>query len=531
MKILHRILLAPALAIACLLAFGALSYAVMQQQQRALEDLATTRRAAVEAATDALQTLAQVHAGAYRLFTWRAAISEEQVQKDSAALLDKLDMLGGFLRGMRAQPQVNDAERAHIDAVLPRLSHYRGELQGALERSYDASGAATMMQGPDATHAAMVQDLSALVRLEKDLADGSHAHTVAAARRAANLLLGISVLAVLAALAVAWLASRSIVRPLRSAIGTAGRIAEGDLGTRIQVRGRDETAQLLGALSGMAQQLRELVGEVATGARSVADTSAQIAQGNLDLSQRTEEQASTLEETAGAMQQLTQTVAENAQHAAQASGLATAASDIAQQGAQAVDRMQQNMNGIAQSARRIGEIIGVIDGIAFQTNILALNAAVEAARAGAQGRGFAVVASEVRALAQRSADAARQVKGLVQDAVQRVEDGHASAGAAGSTMHQVVDAVQRVHALIAEIATASREQSAGLRQVNGAVAQMGQVVQQNAALVEEASAATQSLKDEAQALLRQVGRFRLEGHGPAPAALAYQPAAAGLPAP
>ncbi|MBE7366746.1 methyl-accepting chemotaxis protein [Ramlibacter pallidus] len=521
MKILAKVLCAPALAIVFLLAFGGIAYVVMEQQKQAIGELAGARQSAVEAATGALQSVGAVQSGAYRLFTWRSAISEEQVKKTSGELLDQLDLLAGLLQGMRAQPQVSAAERAHIDAVLPRLSRYRGELQQAIEQSTDAATAASLMQGADATHAAIGRELQALVALEKQLTEASQEATLEAAQQAANLLLAITLVAVLVSLAAAVLASRRIVRPLRSAIASAGRIAEGDLTADVRVTGRDETADLLRALDHMSRQLRALVGDVATGAHAVADTSAQIAQGNLDLSQRTEEQASTLEETAGAMLQLSQTVEQNAQNAMQASGLATEASGVAEQGAAAVGRMVQTMDGIAAAARRIGEIIAVIDGIAFQTNILALNAAVEAARAGEQGRGFAVVASEVRALAQRSAAAARQVKDLVEDSVHRVDAGHTIAGDAGATMRRVVASVQRVNALIAEIASASREQSAGLRQVNSAVAQMGQVVQQNAALVEEASAATQSMKDEAGALLRLVERFRLHGA----TAAAFEPAA------
>jgi methyl-accepting chemotaxis protein len=269
----------------------------------------------------------------------------------------------------------------------------------------------------------------------------------------------------------------------------------------------------------MAMNLRQLVSEVAHGSHMVADTSAQIAQGNQDLSQRTEEQASTLEETASSMEELTSTVSLNAQNARQASQLAVGASEVARKGGQVVGEVVSTMNGISESSRKIADIIGVIDGIAFQTNILALNAAVEAARAGEQGRGFAVVAAEVRNLAQRSAAAAKEIKGLIGESVDKVEAGTRLVDAAGQTMQEIVASVKKVSDLIAEIAAASEEQDSGIQQVNTAVTQMEQVVQQNASLVEEATAATESMKGQAASLLQMVARFQLGTSQPAYAPL------------
>jgi methyl-accepting chemotaxis protein len=303
--------------------------------------------------------------------------------------------------------------------------------------------------------------------------------------------------------------TRGVTGPISVAVQTAQRVASGDLTVHVERRVGGEVGQLLDALATMSGALRELVGEVARGAHAMADTSAQIAQGNLDLSQRTEEQAGTLEETAGSMEELTTTVTSNAEHARQASNLAVEATAVARKSGEAVGKMVGTMHGIAASSRRISDITGVIDGIAFQTNILALNAAVEAARAGEQGRGFAVVASEVRNLAQRSATAAKEIKGLVVESVQQMDAGSSVADTAGKTMEEVVAAVRKVSELMAEIAAASREQSAGIEQVNTAMAQMDQVVQQNASLVEEAAAATESMKAQAAALRDLVSRFRL----------------------
>jgi methyl-accepting chemotaxis protein len=311
-----------------------------------------------------------------------------------------------------------------------------------------------------------------------------------------------------------WLVTASIVRPIRVAAKVARKVAAGDLTVRIRADGRDEGTVLLQSLSDMVANLRTLVGEVVQGAHTVTDTSAQIAHGNLDLSQRTEEQAGTLEQTTGSLQDLTATVAQNAENARKACHLAIGASEVARRGGEAVGEVVSTMTGISRSSQRITDIIGVIDGIAFQTNILALNAAVEAARAGEQGRGFAVVAAEVRSLAQRSAAAAREIKTLIGDSAGQVEAGARLADAAGKTMNEIVDAVEKVTDLIGEIASSSQEQSSGIRQVHAAVTQMDQVVQQNASLVEQASAATGSMNDQAGALLQLVSRFRLEA-GPA----------------
>jgi methyl-accepting chemotaxis protein len=312
----------------------------------------------------------------------------------------------------------------------------------------------------------------------------------------------------------AYVIAGSITRPLHQAVLVAQTVAAGDLSSRIEVRSKDETGLLLQALKEMNASLVAIVGQVRSGTDTIATASGEIASGNLDLSARTEQQASSLEETASSMEQLTATVKQNGDNSRQAHTLALSASEVARKGGSVVSEVVGTMGEINASARKIVDIIAVIDGIAFQTNILALNAAVEAARAGEQGRGFAVVASEVRNLAQRSASAAKEIKELISDSVDKVEAGARLVDLAGSTMEEIVVNVRRVSDIIGEITQASAEQTMGIEQINEAILQMDRVTQQNAALVEEAAAAAASLQDQSGALAQVVSVFQLAGHGP-----------------
>jgi methyl-accepting chemotaxis protein len=329
--------------------------------------------------------------------------------------------------------------------------------------------------------------------------------------RNALVALGVAVLAI--GVFCAWWLTRGIVVPLNRALEIACSVANNDLRSHIAVDSRDETGRLLAALKTMNDNLAGIVGQVRSGTGHIATASGEIASGNLDLSSRTEQQASALEETASSMEELTSTVKQNADNARQANQLAVSASAVAVRGGQVVDQVVQTMDAINDSSRKIVDIIAVIDGIAFQTNILALNAAVEAARAGEQGRGFAVVAGEVRTLAQRSATAAHEIKALIGDSVSKVDTGSKLVQQAGMTMAEVVDSIQRVTDIMGEITTASSEQSTGIEQVNQAISEMDSVTQQNAALVEQASAAAAAMQEQAQELAAMVARFKLEADG------------------
>ena len=350
--------------------------------------------------------------------------------------------------------------------------------------------------------------LDGQIAMQKRLAARAVADAEATYANTLRLMMGLSAAILALAAFIAWRITASITAPVARALAVAETVAAGDLTSHIEVTTRDELGQLLHALRKMNDSLLSTVSTVRSGTEMIATASAQVAAGSLDLSSRTEEQASALEETASSMEELTSTVKQNADNARQANVLAGVASEVAERGGKVVRQVVGTMDAINDASKRIGDIIGVIDGIAFQTNILALNAAVEAARAGEQGRGFAVVAAEVRSLAQRSAAAAKDIKLLIDDSTGKVGDGSRLVGEAGDTMREIVDSIRRVTDLMGEISAASGEQSAGIEQINAAVAQMDQVTQQNAALVEETSAAADAMRSQAAKLAEAVAVFR-----------------------
>ncbi|WP_346014418.1 methyl-accepting chemotaxis protein [Rubrivivax gelatinosus] len=420
--------------------------------------------------------------------------SSAELQKSLDELLDT-DKEKALYAAIRVQRKVYVEAR---DAILKLKKEDKVEdARQLMQETFVPAGKA---------YQAKIEELVALQREEIDELGQSIQDNYVASR---NLMIMLEAASVLLSITVVWLLSGSITRPLSQANAIARKVAEGELGTRIDSQRRDELGTLLGSLRDMQSSLVTVVTNVRQGSESVATASAEIAQGNNDLSARTENQAAALEQTAASMEELGSTVKQNADAARQANQLAMNASTVATRGGEVVSEVVETMKGINESSRRINDIISVIDGIAFQTNILALNAAVEAARAGEQGRGFAVVASEVRSLAGRSAEAAKEIKSLIGASVERVEQGTVLVDRAGETMTEVVNAIKRVTDIMGEISAASLEQSAGVSQVGEAVTQMDQATQQNAALVEEMAAAATSLKMQAQDLVQVVAQFKL----------------------
>src|SRR5471030_499551 len=445
------------------------------------------------------------------------AVAEEKANHQIEELL---------LAQNRYAPQVTGAEQQRIytqaQQAIQTLLTEHPKIMALMNQGRKDEAIALLYRRSTAAYRLTLELLEKLVAANDRGAAASNADADATYAQAKTLIYGLLLASVaLALLLAAWIA-RIIAQPLRGALEVATRVADGDLSTTIVARSADETGELVLALADMNGKLLQIVTEVRGGTELIATASAEIAAGNLDLSARTEEQAGALEQTAAAMEQMAATVSQNADHARRAKALAAAAAGVAVAGGYAVDEVVGTMGAIDAASGRIADIIGVIDAIAFQTNILALNAAVEAARGGEQGRGFAVVATEVRSLAARSATAAREIKGLIADSAAQVRSGSAQAARAGATMREVVASVQRVSAIVGDIAAASAEQSTGIGQIKQALTQMDGVTQQNAALVEEAAAAAQSLRDQAARLAQAVGIFKLRPAGHAAAAPALR---------
>ena len=474
-----------------------------------------------EAGSYYLVVAALQHAPRLTEMLGQARARGSMVLTKKAASIDERAVLGGLID--RSAANLRDLQIAMDKAFEadPRLGKQLGERTKALHS--EISGvvqlartriitAETLDFPPGDYFKATTQSIDAVFALGDEAVKALEASLQA--RKSKAFAEEATVFSVVGALTLLGLwfgtsAARSIVRSVQTAREAVTRIAAGDLTVDLDTRARDELGQLLVAMKEMQASLTRTVGQVRMNAESVATASAEIAQGNSDLSQRTEEQAAALQQTAASMHQLGTTASHSADNASQADELANSASHIAQKGGEVVGQVVDTMKGINESSKRIVDIIGVIDGIAFQTNILALNAAVEAARAGEQGRGFAVVAGEVRSLAQRSADAAREIKTLITSSVEQVERGTGLVNQAGDTMHDVVSAIGRVTALMSELKAASAQQSAGVSQVGEAVSQMDQTTQQNAALVEQSAAAAESQKQQAQQLVGAVAVIRL----------------------
>jgi methyl-accepting chemotaxis protein len=425
----------------------------------------------------------------------------EDVVNDNTALYAAMSKLVNTETGRVIFGRVSDAHAAYEAAMSPVYAQLR---------THDSVNARAALLRAAPVRDALVKQQREFLDYVQGLMDASGKETSDAYTAAREVLWITALIAVIVACVLAAMVTRSIVQPLRQVVDGANALARGDLSVHLDQSRQDEVGVLAAALDTAIAQLGQIVSGVKQASQSISSATHQLAAGNTDLSQRTEEQAASLQETASSMEQLTATVRQNADNAREASDLSNAASHIAHRGGEEVDRVVQTMRQISDSSVRVAEIVSVIEGIAFQTNILALNAAVEAARVGEEGRGFAVVAGEVRSLAQRSATAAREIAELIGESVTRVKAGEELVADAGGTIREIVHSVMRVTEIMNEISAASFEQSTGIEQVNQAVSQMDQVTQQNAALVEEAAAAAQSMAQQAQSLVESVAIFKLD---------------------
>ena len=500
--------------------------------KKSRDDLAGVVAAATEKQTLAAQmkALALEQSAVMRNIGLHTDIKAMQVDEDRARTLGKLS---DEARERMAKLATTPAEREIIDSLAKTdaaLDKPFAQALGLSTSFRNEEAAVVLMKEVDPIVQKTLADLNRLIDLQRKAADDAvHAAMVNGDRIAATTYI-VGAIVVLLAVLIAWTTTRSITGPLRDSVAVAKRVAAGDLTSRIVPTGRDEAADLLHALRDMNNGLAQMVEQIRGGAESIAVGAGQVAAGNQQLSSRTEEHASSLEETASTLEEFTTTVKQNAEHARSASQLAGTAAATAEKGGEVVNKVVATMQEVTQSSKRIGDIVAVIDGISFQTNILALNAAVEAARAGEQGRGFAVVASEVRSLAQRSAESAKEIRSLIENSVGRVEAGARLVEQAGKTIEELVVSVRKVAEIVTEIASASHEQSSGIEQINKAITQMDTVVQMNASLVEEATAAATSMAGQAQGLARAVAQFRVDeqAHATPQASIAQPPGAPAL---
>jgi methyl-accepting chemotaxis protein len=515
LRIGPKLLLAPGLVLVLLMLLSGASYYGMVRQNASLDNMVEVRAARLKSAADVAGEAKYAHANIYQLLAW---INGSFAQNRLTALIGDIHKKHASISAQLAElARVSDpAERKLVDASAAALAAYRKAVTDTIEMAaVDQSIATNSMQKAEKEFVTLNTQLAALSALEKSLSEQAHTAAKAEFRTLGLTMAGLVVLSIALSMVVTMLVRRAMLADIRAISDVVGELAEGRLSTGARNDGRDEIADTSRALDHTIANLNTTLRSILASVRSIDTASQEIASGNLDLSTRTEMQAGSLEQTASAMETLTVAVKDNANNARLATELAAEAAKLAANGGMAVDRAVTTMESIKASSRKIVEIIGVIDGISFQTNILALNAAVEAARAGEQGRGFAVVASEVRTLAQRSAAAAKEIKALIADSVTIIDGGSASVNEAGSSMGNIVASVRQVNDIIARISVASTEQAEGIAEVNHAVGQMDDMTQQNAALVEQAAAAAESLHEQTVNLAEAVSIFKIEAEEPA----------------
>ena len=506
-----KISLAPGFTVLCMLLLAGVAWlgsSAMMQSLATVSHVNLPRLVQAQALDSGLR---DIQRQLMQTLSWEAiGQKQERIDALDKQIRDALTVYDKNLKAALASPGLSADEIKSLEALSKQYTVYQKTALETLDiKSAGVGTAASFVFTLDAAYADGSKALAAFSKAQQEqiLQAAADAEQQAATQQ---LIMGCSTLvAVLAAAAIAWFVQLQISRPLSQAATIARTVADGDLTSRVDVSSSDATGQVLAAMGDMQANLVRLISQVRKTADSIATASSEIASGSADLSQRTEQQAAALEETSASMQDMTQTVQHNADSAQQANQLAHSAAQVADRGGEVVSRVVETMNDISGSSHKIAAIIGVIDGIAFQTNILALNAAVEAARAGEQGRGFAVVASEVRSLAQRSAEAAKEIKQLIDDSVSKVENGATLVSEAGETMTEIMTQVRRVTGLIGEINASSSQQSSGISQVNQVIGTLDNGTQQNAALVEQSAAAAESLKQQAAELMKLVSVFHI----------------------
>jgi methyl-accepting chemotaxis protein len=512
LPIAAKIAIAPLAAVLCLLAVAAQGLLASQSLLGSLHEMEDRTLASLSEVAGLERRVSGLYGDANRSFSWTGAeFPAERIEALDKQLTQEFGLVAEQIKQQRRSALWDEAAQSHLAALDKNFAAFSRAALDALDmKSSGLSTTASFIDSMQTAYGGVTKDLSALAEAQRVAARRRlEASTATAARNRWGMLAG-AALAVALAAGAGWWCARLIVGPLRRARRIAAALAEGDLSEREAVAQRDETGQLVQALAEVSAQLGRLVAEVRDSAGEVRTASSEIAQGNADLSGRTEQRSARLQQAASAVEQLTHSVQHNAKSASDADRLAQEASQVAREGGAAVAEVVRTMEALQLQARRISEITGVIDGIAFQTNILALNAAVEAARAGEQGRGFAVVAGEVRSLAQRAGEAAKEIRVLIGRSVEHTEAGSARVETAGATMQRIEQAIGRATTVMAEIATASREQATGVQDISTSLGELDRSAQQDAALVEQAAAAAESLRGQSERLNSLLTGFRLE---------------------
>ncbi|HYC42108.1 MAG TPA: methyl-accepting chemotaxis protein [Noviherbaspirillum sp.] len=509
LKIGIRLGLGFGLVLVLMIALALIGISRMAKIEQSLDNIVNQNNVMTKAAFEMRQSVLSIGLATRNL---ALMTDEKQKERESDRIFDDRDEYASYVENLeRLMTEEKGKEvLAKIAAARAATDPLTDKVVELLEEDKQEEAVKVLVNEVWPNQRKWLAAMDELVRMLDKMADIAVEEAHASYKSALILTWALGGAALVIGLGAAWLVTRSITRPLNEAVDVARRVAQGDLTGDVQVKSKDEAGQLMQALKEMNDSLVSIVSQVRSGTETMTTASIEIASGNLDLSSRTEQQASSLQETASSMEELTSTVKANADNAAQANVLAQSASEVAVKGGEVVEQVVETMHSINESAKKISDIISVIDGIAFQTNILALNAAVEAARAGEQGRGFAVVAAEVRNLAQRSAGAAKEIKALIEDSVHKVGVGSKLVDQAGATMHEVVASVKRVTDIMDEISSASNEQTAGIEQINQAITQMDEVTQQNAALVEQSAAAAEAMQEQAANLAQVVNVFKLE---------------------